>query len=158
MKCPSLKLFRWPGYCGWGTLGHSVTGMCHGWLFPQLPELWCNRMAGNALGKRALSLGKHTLAQNLFQGSIYKQSGISILTVNVLHQIPSQPSSKAVTTQVLSQLGRQRCSPGLGCQHFTQQKRLSWVMWLYNQALQQGLQFSAQKTTEDLILPTWTHK
>lgn len=88
-------------HCGWGTTGHSGMGMCHGWLPQQPPELWCNRMAGNALRKQALSLGKHTLPQNLFQGPICKQSGISILIVNVLHTIPSQPSSKAIRSQVL---------------------------------------------------------
>lgn len=87
-------------HCGWGTTGHSGMETCHGWLPQQPPELWCNRMAGNALGKQALSLGKHTLPQNLFQGPICKQSGISILIVNVLHTIPSQPSSKAIRSQV----------------------------------------------------------
>lgn len=86
---------------GWGTTGHSDTGTGRGWLPGQLPELWCNRTAGNALGKQALSLGKHTLPQNLPQGPICKQSGISILIVNALHEIPAQPSSKAEAIQVL---------------------------------------------------------
>lgn len=142
-------------YCGWGATGHSDLGMCHGWLPQQLPELWCNRMADNALGKQALSLGKHTLPQNLFHGSICKQSGTSILVVNILHQIPAQPSSKAWQSKCCP-AGQTVLSPGLGHQHFTRQKCLSWEMWLYNQAQQQRLQFRVQKTTEDLILPTWT--
>lgn len=118
--------------------------MCRGWLPGQLPELWSNTTAGNALGKQALSLGKHSLPQNLPQGPICKQSGISILRVNALHQMPAQPSSKAEAIQALPSWADSSTSPDK--QPFLADGTL--------QPLQQGLQSSAQKTTGDLILPT----
>lgn len=118
----------------------------------ELPELWCNRVAGNALGKQALSLGKHPLPQKLLQAPICEQAGSSILVVNALHQIPAQPSSRAVTIQVLPSWAHGAAGRDLATS--TSADKTAFLGRCDFTLLQQGLQFSAQETTEGLILPT----